>query len=267
MIVAQVPARHLLGLRGMRGRLYVGTSGYVYPHWRGRFYPPALPSRQWLAFYARHFDTVELNNPFYRLPAKAAFRGWQESVPGDFVFAVKASRYLTHLRRLKAPRAPLDRLLRRVQPLGTTLGPVLFQLPPNFHADGPRLRAFLAVLGRQRHVAGLRAVLEVRHPSWLGPDTVDLLVKAGVALCLHDTRGLRVTGPVTADFVYVRRHGTSARYRGSYPEARLRSDAAEIRRWLADGLDVYVYFNNDGGGAAIRNALRLRRLLGDGASR
>jgi uncharacterized protein YecE (DUF72 family) len=245
----------------MRGRLLVGTSGYVYPDWRGRFYPRGLPARQWLPFYARHFDTVELNNPFYRLPAKAAFQGWRRSVGTDFVFAVKASRYLTHLKRLKAARAPLDRLLRRVGPLGPTLGPVLFQLPPNFHADVPRLRAFLGVLSRQRHVTGLRAVLEVRHASWLGAETIGLLGKAGVALCLHDTRGRTVTGPITADFVYVRRHGTSPRYGGSYPEARLRSDAATVRRWLADGLDVYVYFNNDRGGAALRNALRLRQLL------
>jgi uncharacterized protein YecE (DUF72 family) len=250
----------------MRGRLFVGTSGYVYPHWRGRFYPPGLPVRQWLSFYARHFDTVELNNPFYRLPARAAFQGWRQSVGTDFVFAVKASRYLTHLRRLKAARAPLDRLLRRVRPLGPTLGPVLFQLPPNFHADVRRLRAFLEALARQRHVTGLRAVLEVRHASWRSPETIDLLDKAGVALCLHDTRLQTVTGPITADFVYVRRHGTSPRYRGSYPEARLKSDAAEIRRWLGGGLDVYVYFNNDGGGAAIRNALRLRQILGQRAS-
>jgi uncharacterized protein YecE (DUF72 family) len=249
----------------MPGRLLVGTSGYVYPHWRGRLYPPGLAVRQWLSFYARHFDTVELNNPFYRLPARSAFQGWRQSVDARFVFAVKASRYLTHLKRLKAARAPLDRLLRRVRLLGPTLGPVLFQLPPNFHADISRLRAFLGVLARQRHVTGLRAVLEVRHASWLGAETIDLLGKAGVALCLHDTRGQPVTGPVTAAFVYVRRHGTGPLYGGSYPEARLRLDAARIRIWLADGLDVYVYFNNDRGGAAVRNALRLRGLLGQEA--
>ena len=245
----------------MRGRLFVGTSGYVYPHWRGRFYPPGLPAREWLAFYARHFDTVELNNPFYRLPAKASFRTWRQSVPTQFVFSVKASRYLTHLKRLKAPRAPLDRLLRRVQPLGPTLGPVLFQLPPNFHADIPRLRAFLAALGRQPHVAGLRTALEVRHSSWLVADTFDLLHKAGVALCFHDARLHPVTAPVTAGFVYLRRHGTSGRYGGSYPEAGLRADARQIRRWLAHGLDVYAYFNNDRGGAAVRNARCLHGLL------
>jgi uncharacterized protein YecE (DUF72 family) len=246
----------------MRGRLFLGTSGYVYPHWRGRFYPPGLPSREWLPFYARHFGTVELNNPFYRLPAKTAFRSWRATVPDDFVFAVKASRYLTHLKRLKAPRAPLDRLLRRVRPLGPTLGPLLFQLPPHFHQDPARLRTFLRALQRQSHVPGLRAALEVRHASWLVPETFDLLHKAGVALCLHDARPAPVRGPLTADFVYVRRHGPGARYRGSYPEGRLRADARDIGGWLDEGRDVYVYFNNDGGGAAVRNAKRLGQLLG-----
>jgi uncharacterized protein YecE (DUF72 family) len=245
----------------MRGRLFLGTSGYVYPHWRRRFYPTGLPAREWLPFYARHFATVELNNPFYRLPAKTAFHVWRGAVPSDFVFAVKASRYLTHLKRLKAPRAPLDRLLRRVRPLGPTLGPLLFQLPPQFHRDPERLRTFLGTLQRQSHVPGLRAVLEVRHASWLVPETFDLLGKGGVALCLHDAGPGPVLGPLTTDFVYVRRHGPGARYRGSYTEAQLRADARDIRGWLDDGRDVYVYFNNDGGGAAVRNARRLAELL------
>jgi uncharacterized protein YecE (DUF72 family) len=247
----------------MRGRLFVGTSGYVYPHWRRRFYPPGLPARVWLPFYAQHFATVELNSPFYRLPARTAFRAWRAAVPEDFVFAVKASRYLTHLTRLKNARAPLDRLLRRLKPLGPTLGPVLFQLPAQFHADAGRLGHFLKALERQRHVPGLRAVLEVRHASWLVPETFDRLRKAGVALCLHDARVQPVVGPVTAGFVYMRRHGTAARYRGSYPEVMLRADGRRIRSWLARGLDVYVYFNNDGGGAAVRNATRLRQLAGE----
>jgi uncharacterized protein YecE (DUF72 family) len=245
----------------MPGRLRIGTSGYVYPHWRGVFYPPRLPVRAWLPFYATAFDTVELNNPFYRLPAKAAFRQWRAAVPPGFLFAVKASRYLTHLKRLRQPRAPLDRLLRRVRPLGPTLGPILFQLPPQMHADPRRLAGFLRALGRQPHVPGLRAALEVRHASWLVPEILDLLGKAGVALCLHDARVLPVAGPVTTDFVYVRRHGTEAGYGGSYPPASLAADARRIRGWLAQGLDVYVYFNNDGGGAAVRDATRLRRLL------
>jgi len=148
-----------------------------------------------------------------------------------------------------------------VRPLGPTLGPLLLQLPPHFHADLPRLAGFLRALGRQPHLGGLRAALEVRHESWLVPETVDLLRKAGVALCFHDARAHAVTEPITAGFVYLRRHGTSGRYRGAYPKAMLRADARRIRGWLADGLDVYAYFNNDGGGAAVRNARRLRELL------
>jgi uncharacterized protein YecE (DUF72 family) len=245
----------------MAGRLWIGTSGYVYQHWRGTVYPARVPARDWLAFYAGLFDTVELNNPFYRLPSRAAFAAWRVAVPAGVLFAVKASRYMTHLRRLREPRAPLDRLLRRVRPLGPTLGPVLFQLPPQLHADLPRLATFLRTLGRQPHVRGLRSALEVRHPSWLGPEMMDLLRKAGVALCLHDSRALEVTGPVTAEFVYLRRHGWPGRRHGAYPASALRADGRRIRRWLAEGLDVYVYFNNDGGGAAVRDALHLRRLL------
>jgi uncharacterized protein YecE (DUF72 family) len=259
----------------MRGRLFLGTSGYVYPHWRRVFYPADVPQREWLPFYARHFPTVELNNSFYRLPSKAAFRAWRAQVEGkggtlpgcphptdaQFCFAVKASRFLTHLKRLKAPSPPLDRLLRRLRPLGPTLGPLLFQLPQQFHANLPRLARFLRALGRQRLVDGLRATLEVRHDSWLVPETFDLLRKANVALCFHDARSQPVTEPLTADFVYVRRHGTADRYRGAYTDPMLRADAARIRDWLEDGLDVYVYFNNDGGGAAVRNALRLREML------
>jgi uncharacterized protein YecE (DUF72 family) len=245
----------------MRGRPFIGTSGYVYPHWRKRFYPPGLPVADWLRFYADHFATVELNNPFYRLPTKAAFRRWREDVPAGFVFSVKASRYLTHLKRLKTPRAPLDRLLRRIRPLGPTLGPVLFQLPAQFHADLPRLGRFLDALRRQGHVEKLRATLEIRHASWLVPETFDLLRKAGVALCFHDAWRQEVTSPVTADFVYLRRHGSSGHYHGSYPEQDLQADARRIRRWLADGLDVYAYFNNDGGGAAVRDARRLCALV------
>ncbi|TMQ20633.1 MAG: DUF72 domain-containing protein [Candidatus Rokuibacteriota bacterium] len=245
----------------MAGRLFLGTSGYVYGHWRGVFYPPRLPQRDWLPFYAQQFATVELNNSFYRLPSKAAFRAWRAAVPEHFCFAVKASRYLTHLKRLKAPTPPLDRFFRRVRPLGPALGPVLFQLPTQFHANLPRLARFVRALERQRHVADVRAVLEVRHASWLVPETFDLLRKAGVALCFHDARAQPVTEPVTAGFVYVRRHGTSGRYHGSYTEAMLRADAHRVHGWLAQGLDVYVYFNNDGGGAAVKNARRLAELL------
>jgi uncharacterized protein YecE (DUF72 family) len=243
------------------GRCFIGTSGYVYKHWRGLFYPPALPAREWLPFYAERFRTVELNNPFYRLPSKAVFASWRRTVPPGFIFAVKASRYLTHLKRLKQPSDPIRRFLTRAAALEDGLGPVLFQLPGRFHVDVDRLRRFVRVLGRQRYVPALRAVLEVRHESWLVPEVFDVLTGANVALCIQDWREAPVTAPVTADFVYVRRHGTTHRYGGSYSDGMLRADARRITEWLRDGRDVYVYFNNDGNAYAVRNAQRLGYFL------
>jgi uncharacterized protein YecE (DUF72 family) len=248
----------------MAGRVFIGTSGYAYPHWRGRFYPAELPASRWFAHYVQHFSTVELNRPFYQLPAAATFAAWRRAAPRRFVFAVKASRYLTHMKKLKAPVPPLRRLLGRARALGPTLGPVLFQLPRNFPADPERLDRFLAALRRQRSVARLRSVLEVRHESWLAPEIIGRLVRARVALCLHDSPQLEVVGPLTAPFVYVRRHGTNGRYQGSYPSRRLVEDARRIRAWTRQGRDVYVYFNNDHRGFAVRNAHRLRELVEGG---
>jgi uncharacterized protein YecE (DUF72 family) len=179
-------------------------------------------------------------------------------VPPGFVFAVKASRFLTHVKRLREPGPPLTLFLRRARGLGAARGPILFQLPARFHLSLERFDAFLAALARRRV---RRAVLEVRHASWLVDDVFERLARANVALCLHDWREQPVTGPITADFVYVRRHGTRRRYGGSYTEPMLRADAAAIRQWRAGGRDVYVYFNNDGRAAAVRNALRLTELL------
>ncbi|HYE93393.1 MAG TPA: DUF72 domain-containing protein [Terriglobales bacterium] len=243
-------------------RLWIGTSGYVYKDWRGVVYPDGLPLRAWLGFYASHFDTVELNSAFYRLPSIAAYKGWRAQVTSRFLFAVKASRFLTHMKKLKDPRDPIRRMLRRAGHLGPTLGPVLFQLPAFLRADVARLDVFLDALARQRYVRPLRAVLEVRHASWLEAPVIERLRAANVALCFHDWREQPVTGPVTADFVYVRRHGTSPRrYHGSYTEAMLREDAARIRGWRRAGCDVYVYFNNDFHGHAWRNALALKAML------
>lgn len=246
----------------MAGQLFIGTSGYVYPHWRERFYPRDLPQREWLRFYAGRFETVELNNPFYRLPTAEAFRAWREAVPEGFVFAVKASRFLTHVKRLKDPEEPLATFLERARELKETLGPVLFQLPGQLALDLPRLDRFLAALADQRLVPGVRAVLEVRHPSWLSPSALGRLRAAGVALCLADWPELPVPGPLTADFVYLRRHGSGSRYGGSYPDAMLQADARRVRRWLREAHDVYVYFNNDQAAFAVQDAQRLHNLVG-----
>jgi uncharacterized protein YecE (DUF72 family) len=246
----------------MSARAFVGTSGFVYPHWRERFYPADLPLTEWLWYYTEHFRTAELNNSFYRLPSEQAFVAWRNAVPDDFVFAVKASRFLTHLKRLRDPEAPLDLLLHRARHLEDALGPVLFQLPARFHADAERLDQFLLALSRQRGGKGLRASLEVRHVSWLEPTILERLARANVALCLHDWHECAVTGGLTADFVYVRRHGATSRYGGSYTARALARDARAIRGWMAEGRDVYAYFNNDIGGMAVKNALELQTHLG-----
>jgi uncharacterized protein YecE (DUF72 family) len=245
-------------------RWRIGTSGYVYRDWRRRFYPEALGARGWLPYYAATFDTVELNSPFYRLPRAATFRAWASAVPPSFVFAVKASRFLTHVKRLNEPGPPVTLFRQRARGLGGTLGPVLIQLPSTFQLRLDRLDGLLRVLARRRHA---RWVLEVRHASWLVDDVFERLARANVALCLHDDKEQPVTGPLTADFVYVRRHGTRRRYGGSYTDAMLSADAARVAGWTRGGRDVFVYFNNDGRAAAIRNARRLLELLEASAAR
>jgi len=184
-------------------------------------------------------------------------------VPEPFVFAVKASRFLTHIKRLREPGPPLTLFLSRAKGLGVTRGPILFQLPERFHLNLERLDGFLTALARRK----IRdAVLEVRHASWLVEPVFERLANANVALCLHDWKAQPVTGPITAGFVYIRRHGTRLRYGGSYTERMLRQDAARIEAWAGDGKDVFVYFNNDGRAAAVRNARRLTELVSRAAA-
>lgn len=249
------------------GHAFIGTSGYSYLHWgEGIFYPKDLKPPGWLAYYSRHFDTVELNNPFYRLPSKEAFERWRRTTPPGFIFAVKGSRFITHIKRLSDPEGSVATFLQRAVMLAEKLGPVLFQLPPAWPLSLERLEGFLRYLRRQRIAPTLRAVLEVRHESWLDPRAFRLLEAANVALCFADWPKLSVEGPQTADFVYVRRHGPPSRDSAWYPEEMLQQDAGRVRRWLKEGLDVYVYFNNDAFGYAVQNALRLRELIGRAAS-
>jgi uncharacterized protein YecE (DUF72 family) len=231
----------------------VGTSGWQYRDWRGRFYPAELAQRAWLEHYATSFDTVEVNNSFYRLPEASTFAAWRARTPVGFLFAVKASRYITHVRRLRAPREPVDLLLERASALGDALGPVLFQLPPNFGTDVDRLQALLdAVAGR------VRPALEFRHPSWFRDDVYDVLDGSGAALVLVDRAGAHTQPVVTGGWSYVRFH------QGTRSTAGYRRDTLE--RWadLMTGLDareVFVYFNNDAGAAAPRDAGRLVAML------
>jgi uncharacterized protein YecE (DUF72 family) len=242
-------------------KTYVGTSGWNYKHWwNGEFYPKELKPTQWLGYFAREFDTVEINNSFYRLPSNEAFDGWRTQVPSSFVFAVKASRFLTHIKRLKDPEEPLELFFSRAKHLGGYLGPVLFQLPPQLKADVARLEIFLRALDVQSAAKHHRSVIEVRDATWLVPPVFDLLRKHGVALCFADWRDMHVVEPITADFLYIRRHYGQGKG-GNYPKKELDRDVEKICEWLKSGFDVYVYFNNDMGGHAIRNAKYVRDTL------
>jgi uncharacterized protein YecE (DUF72 family) len=242
------------------GRLRVGTSGWQYDHWRGDFYPADLPKSRWFEHYASVFDTVEINNSFYRLPSAEAFTRWRAAAPRGFVYAVKISRYLTHLKHLHDPHAPLALFLDHAHHLGTTFGPVLVQLPPRWHADVPRLAAFLRALPRTR---SWRWALEVRQESWLCAEVIELLAAHGVALVWHDARTIVVPRVATASFRYLRFHGTTPS--GAYGTRRLREPARVVARELADGTDVYAYFNNDTGGHAPRDAILFAKLVAEEA--
>jgi len=236
------------------GRLRIGTSGYQYAHWKARFYPVDLPKKEWLAFYATHFDTVEINATFYRLPASGTFDRWSQVAPTDFVYALKFSRYGSHMKHLKDPEETIGRFLEVGERLGVSLGPILVQLPPHWRVDAPRLRAFLGAAPR-RH----RWAFEFRDPTWLCDDVFEVLRDHGAALCIHD---LLPDHPVasTADWVYIRFHGHVPG--GRYGAHLLMLAVRVIERFLGEGRDVYAYFNNDRQGYAVLDALELGRLLG-----
>lgn len=237
-------------------RVRIGTSGWVYKHWRGIFYPKDLPPRNWFHFYANTFDTVEINNTFYRLPDVETFDTWRNQAPREFLYAVKASRYLTHMKKLKDPEEPLRRFFAAANHLKSKLGPVLYQLPPNWRLDLDRFRYFLKALPKAR-----RAVIEFRDPSWLVEEVFQLMDKHGVAHCIHDMKPLDVPVRVTGRIAYVRFHG-DADHGGDYGSDALEEWAGCIARWRSVGLEVFVYFNNDLEGFAVRNALTLKKIVG-----
>ena len=235
------------------GQCRIGTSGYVYSHWRGIFYPPGMPQRNWFARYSEVFDTVELNNSFYRLPSAEAFKTWRNRAPRQFLFAVKFSRYGSHLMRLKNGRDTIRRFNEHAAELKQHLGPVLVQLPPNWKANPERLDEFLSALPPRQ-----RWTVEFRDPSWLIDEVYAILRRHKAALCIHD-KIAEHPRELTADWTYLRFHGGA--HDGNYSESELKKSAREIERLLQSGLDVYAYFNNDWHGYAIDNALTLKRFL------
>ena len=234
----------------------MGTSGWHYQHWSGVFYPADLKPKDWLEFYARHFDTVEINNSFYRLPSHATFNSWAGKTPRGFVFAVKASRFITHMKKLKQPGDALSSLLENAGGLGKKLGPILFQLPPNWKRNPSRLKEFICALPK-----GNRYAFEFRDESWLHDDIYGLLEAANCALCIASSPSFPRSRRVTADFAFLRFHGGEVLYGSRYSPDELEGWAAFARSLLEEGRDVYAYFNNDAFGYAVEDAEAFRNLV------
>jgi len=238
--------------------LHIGTSGWQYGHWRERYYPRGLPQRSWLEHYAAHFATVEVNNAFYRLPSPETFESWSRRTPEDFIVAVKSSRYLSHIKRLREPAEPVERFMANASHLGAKLGPVLLQLPPNFKAAPELLDETLERFATGQPQA--RVAVELRHESWFTAGIRAVLERHGVALCLAD-RGSAPVSPLwrTAEWGYLRFHWGRAARRSCYGTRALRSWAGRLSQLFSAGDDVYAYFNNDPGGCALRDATLFAR--------
>jgi uncharacterized protein YecE (DUF72 family) len=229
--------------------VYIGTSGWQYPHWRGTFYPPGVAQARWLEYYAARFAVVEVNNAFYRLPEATTVTNWRQRTPDDFVLAVKSSRYLTHIRRLRDPVGPVELLVERVKHLGPKLGPVLLQLPATFRKDVHALDDALAAFPRQ-----IRVAFEPRHDSWHADDVASVLSRHHAALCWSDSRGTRSPLWRTTDWGYMRLHAGRARPSPCYGPAALGSWARRLSELFHKKDDVFVFFNNDGCACAPRDA-------------
>jgi uncharacterized protein YecE (DUF72 family) len=238
--------------------VFIGCSGFNYSHWRGSFYPDGLPQRLWLEHYSTVFASVELNVTFYRLPQPAVFERWRLETPEDFVFALKGSRFITHVKRLKEPEEPLQRFFAAALGLGGKLRAVLWQLPPGFAVNVERLSRFVACLAQYP----VRNALEFRDGSWLCQEVLAICRENNISLCLADWPTFLDALPPTADFVYLRRHGHGGDYASRYSTRELTRDAGRIEGHLAEGRDVFIYFNNDALGFAPQNARELAGLLG-----
>jgi uncharacterized protein YecE (DUF72 family) len=238
----------------MSAQWRIGTSGWNYKHWKEIFYPPKVPASKWLDFYADRFDTVEVNATFYRLPKPQTFDNWYRKTPDHFIWSVKGSKFITHTRRLKDCGEPLSRLYGSLERLNEKLGPILFQLPPSLSFDRDLFIRFCENLN-----PGLRHTIEIRHPSWIDHQVFEILKAHNFAFCISDTAGrYPYHEEITADFIYIRLHGSRKLYASEYSEEELQSWAGKIKEW---GLDTYLYFDNDFEGFAVKNAERLREIL------
>lgn len=240
----------------MRAAVHIGTSGWHYKHWCGPYYEEKLPASKMLACYVKDFDTVEINNSFYRLPTEETFAKWREETPRGFCFAVKGSRFITHMKKLKDPENALENLIPRAEALKEKLGPILFQLPPHWQINLERLETFLTALPRKHLYA-----FEFREPSWHRDETYSLLRRFNAAFCMFELDRFQSPEVITADWTYVRLHGPGGRYQGSYSTNQLNVWAEKMRRWSRSLRAIYCYFDNDQVGYAVQNALELKRLV------
>ncbi|HPL62708.1 MAG TPA: DUF72 domain-containing protein [Syntrophales bacterium] len=238
----------------MKYSIRIGTSGWTYPHWAGVFYDQSQPKSRWLEQYAGHFDTVEVNSSFYRLPRPAAVDRWVERTPEDFLWAVKASRYITHMKKLRDASEPLARFFETASHFREKLGPILFMIPPGLRYHEDTFTAFLEVLP-----PGHRYAIEARNASWMEKKPLAKMKDFGISFCISDTAGrFPYSEAVTADFTYIRLHGSRVLYASEYTVEELQEWARKIRKWKRD---AYVYFDNDARGFAPKNALRLKEIM------
>ncbi len=239
-----------------KGKIYVGTSGWNYKHWVGNFYPEDLKQKELLNFYSQRLNTVEINNSFYRLPDIKTFKTWVEIVPKKFIFSVKGSRYITHMKKLKDPKPSCKKLIIHIKYLKEKLGPVLFQLPPHWKFNKERFENFLKALpGKYLYT------FEFREKSWWNDKTFELLSDHNSAFCIYELAGTLTPKEITADFVYIRLHGPGNKYQGNYSKNELAGWAGAISAWQRKNKDVYIYFDNDDSGYAVQNAQELQYIL------
>jgi len=238
------------------GCIHIGTSGWHYNHWIGPFYPKQIPSSEFLTFYTQHFLTVEINNTFYRLPSRETVEGWRKKTPKHFLFACKASRFMTHMKKLKDPEQSIQKFFDAMQLLGHRLGPIVFQLPPGWRLNLDRLDAFLNVLPKKHRFA-----FEFRDESWFEYGTYHILAKHNAALCVYHLAERWTPMEVTADFVYIRLHGPKGPYQGQYGNQTLQTLAKKCLDWSHQGKNVYCYFDNDEKGFAPRDGVKLKNLV------
>lgn len=236
--------------------IHIGTSGWSYKHWREIFYPHNLNAKNYLQYYCEHFKTVEINNSFYHLLKEEIVQNWVKTVPSNFIFAVKANRYITHVKRLKEPEKRITNFIESIKSFEEKLGPILFQLPPKFGFNSERLESFIKILPQN-----YKYVFEFRDKSWFNPKTYDILRKNNIAFCIYSLGDYQSPKEITSDFAYIRFHGPGGLGSNKYNDEKLNEFCDEIMNFKRQGKDVFCYFNNDEAGYAVENAFELKEKL------